>query len=110
MRALTMAIAMAVVLTGCGGGREELAAKACESEVRNKLAGRTFELDLADLAAKAKPEQADVLYLSSQIVFDKGLTSEYRQTVECKVRLDPGKEPSVIFLQFNWSMDEIKKN
>lgn len=109
MRSAMTAIAMAVLLTACGGGREQTAASACEAAVKAKLANRTFELSLKDLAARAKAETPDTLYLTSQIVFDKGLTSEYRQSVECKVRFESGKEPSVILLQFNWSMDDVNK-
>lgn len=110
MRAALMAMTLAVLLTGCGGGRETTAAKACEAAVRQKLAGRTFDLDLADMAAKAKAEGGDILYLTSTVVFDKGLSSEYKQTMDCKVRFEADKDPSVILLQFNWSMDGVKKN
>jgi hypothetical protein len=110
MRAAMVAVAMAVLLSACGGGREETAASACESAVRNKLAGRTFELDVKSMASKAKAESGDILSLNGEIVFDKGLTSEYKQTLDCKVRFEGGKEPAVILLQFNWSMDDVKKS
>lgn len=110
MRAAMVAIAMAVLLGACGGGREETAARVCESAVRNKLEGRTFELDVTSMARKAKAEGKDILSLNGRIVFDKGLTSEYRQTLDCKVRFEDGKEPSVILLQFNWSMDDVRKS
>jgi len=110
MRLAVTAVAMALLLTACGGGREQTAAGACEAAVKAKLANRTFELSLKDLAARAKPESPDTLYLTSQIVFDKGLTSEYKQTVECRVRFENGKDPSVILLQFNWSMEDLNKN
>lgn len=108
MRAAIAAIAMAVLLGACDGGREETAARVCESAVRNKLAGRTFELDVTAMARRAKADGNDILSLNGRIVFDKGLTSEYRQTLDCKVRFEDSKEPSVILLQFNWSMDEVK--
>lgn len=97
-------------LAACGGGREQVAASACDKAVQAKLAGRNYELSVGDLASHAKAEGADVMHLSSQITFDKSLSSEYRQTVDCKVRFETGKEPNVIFLQFNWSMDDIRKN
>ena len=109
MRAAMMAMALAVSLTACGGGRELTAARACEAAVKNKLAGRTFELDPKALAARAKAESGDILSLNSEIVFDRGLTSEYKQTFDCKVRFEGDKEPAVILLQFNWSMEEPKK-
>ncbi|GMV30204.1 MAG: hypothetical protein AMXMBFR59_23290 [Rhodanobacteraceae bacterium] len=110
MRTAVVAIALAVLLSACSGGREQTAAKACESAVKNKLAGRTFELDPKAMAASAKAEGGTILALSADIVFDKGLTSEYKQTFDCKVRFEGDKEPSVILLQFNWSMDDVKKN
>ncbi|HSX58971.1 MAG TPA: hypothetical protein VLF18_02115 [Tahibacter sp.] len=110
MRAAVVALAMAVLLSACGGGREQTAAQACEAAVKNKLAGRTFELNPRAMAAAAKAESGNILSLNANIVFDKGLTSEYKQTFDCKVRFEGDKEPSVILLQFNWSMDDVKKN
>lgn len=110
MRAAVMAVSMMVLLSACGGGREETAARACETAVKNRLAGRTFEMDVKTMASKAKAESGDTLSLNAEIVFDKGLTSEYKQTVDCKVRFEGDKEPSVILLQFNWSMDDVKKS
>ena len=107
--ALSAALA-ACLLAGCGGGREDVAAEACVKAIQAKLAGRSYELAARELAAHAKAEGTDTLDLNAQITFDKSLSSEYRQTVECKVRFESGKEPNVIFLQFNWSMDDIKKN
>ena len=110
MRVRVLVIACALVLAGCGGGREQQAAKACEDAIRNKLAGRGVDIDLKDFAAHATPEDGGTLLLRSIIIFDKGLSSEYKQTAECKVRFEPGKEAAVIFLQFNWSMDDVKKD
>lgn len=109
-RGATLAALAACLLAACGGGREDVAATACVKAIQAKLAGRSYELSASDLAAHAKAEGADTLDLTAQITFDKSLSSEYRQTVECKVRFESGKEPNVIFLQFNWSMDDIKKN
>ena len=107
-RGATLAALAACLLTACGGGREDAAADACTKAIQAKLAGRNYEL-ARDLGANAKAEGADTLDLTGQITFDKSLSSEYRQTVDCKVRFEAGKEPNVIFLQFNWSMDDIKK-
>ena len=41
--------------------------------------------------------------------FDKGLSTEYQQTFDCRVRFENGKAPDVIGLQFNWSKDDLKK-
>jgi hypothetical protein len=106
-RGAALALA-AVTLASCGGGNETAAATACVDAVQAKLAGRNYELRAKDLAGSAKTV-GDEWHLSSQITFDKSLSSEYKQTVDCKVRLEAGKAPSVIFLQFNWSMDDVKK-
>ncbi|MBL8299501.1 MAG: hypothetical protein JNN30_14280 [Rhodanobacteraceae bacterium] len=110
MRAAIVAIAMAVFLSACAGGQEQAVAQACEAAVKNKLAGRTFELNPKAMTAAAKAESSNTFFLNADIVFDKGLSSEYKQTFDCKVRFENNKEPSVILLQFNWSMDEAKKN
>jgi hypothetical protein len=107
-RGATLAAVAAAMLTACGDADQSAAAGACIDAVQAKLAGRNYELVAKDLTASAKAV-GDELHLSSQITFDKSLSSEYRQTVDCKVRLEAGKPPSVIFLQFNWSMDDVKK-
>ena len=66
-----------------------------------QLTGKTFALDKADMKAKAKPDGDDVLNISSSVTFDAGLPGEYKQSFECKARLDGGKA-SVISLTFSW--------
>jgi hypothetical protein len=109
MRSVIAAVLGGLVLAGCGGGGAQLAAKACEKQVQEKLAGRSYELDVNDLAKNGTSEGSDMVRLTSTIVFDRGLSSEYKQIVDCKVRIEKDKEPVVIFLQFNWSMDDVKK-
>ncbi len=109
MRNIVVALASTVLLAGCAASREEQAAEACGKEIQTRLAGRNYEVSAKDLAAHAAAEGPDILRLASTIVFDKGLSSEYRQTVDCRVRFENGKPPAVIFLQFNWSMDDVKK-
>lgn len=107
-RGAALAGIAAATLAACGGGNENVAAGACIDAVQAKLAGRNYELRAQDFAASAKTV-GDEWHLNSQITFDRSLSSEYKQTVDCKVRLEAGKAPSVIFLQFNWSMDDVKK-
>ncbi len=110
MRAkLLVPAACLLLLAGCGSGRDEAAADACSKAIADKLGGKTFSLDRADLAAHAKGESADVIALASTIVFDKGLSTEYQQTFDCRVRFENGKPPDVIGMQFNWSKDDLKK-
>ena len=52
-------LAATLLLAGCGGGGDK-AVEACATELANRLSGKTFALDKADMLAKAKPE-ADAL-------------------------------------------------
>lgn len=94
-------LAPALLVAACGGGREDTAIEACSAELANKLTGKTYVLDKADMRAKAKPEGDDVLNITSTVTFDAGLTGEYKQSFECKARIDGGKA-SVIALTFSW--------
>ena len=106
---LLVPAACLLLLAGCGSTRSGTAAEACAKAVADKLGGKTFSLDRADLAAHARDESADVIALASTIVFDKGLSTEYQQTFDCRVRFGNGNAPDVIGLQFNWSKDDLKK-
>jgi hypothetical protein len=98
---------LALLLAACGGGRNDTAADACNKAIADKLAGKTFALDRKDMVAHAKDESADVVLVGSTITFDKGLSTEYQQTFDCRVRV--GKTADVIGLQFNWNKDDLKK-
>jgi hypothetical protein len=91
----------ALLLSGCGGGREDLAVEACAAELTSKLEGKTFALDKADMRAKAKADGDDALNITSSVTFDAGLPGEYKQSYECKARID-GSDASVISLTFSW--------
>src|SRR5512140_1373869 len=111
MRAKTLMLATLFLLplAGCSHGRNDDAADACRGAIADKLAGKTFRIDPADMVRHAHDESTDVVATSSTIVFDKGLSTEYSQTFDCRVRFEKGKAPSVIGLQFNWSKDDLKK-
>ncbi len=110
MRAqILLVLAATLVLGACGNGRNDQAAKACSAEIANRLAGKTYEIDLGDLAQHAKSEAVDTLLLSSTATFDKGLSTQYKQTYECRVRFDKIGTPSVLYLQFNWNTADLKK-
>lgn len=98
-----------VLLIACGGsGPGKIAADACVTEVNQRLAGKTFELDSAKFVASAKQENGagDIWHLSTQIVFDRGLSSEFTQNLNCKVRVDNGSA-SVLSLEFIWAMKDL---
>lgn len=94
-------LAAVLLLSGCGGGREDHAVEACSAELTAKLAGKTFALDKADMLAKAKSEGDDAVMIKSEVTFDAGLPGEYKQAYECKARIDGGSA-SVISLTFSW--------
>jgi len=98
-----------LLLGGCGNSRNNEAADACSKSIADKLAGKTFNLDRSDMAGHAKDEPGGVVYIASTIVFDKGLSTQYAQTFDCRVRLAEGKPSDVIYLQFNWNKDDLKK-
>ena len=110
MRArVLLVLAMGACLAACGSSREQLAATACSAEIGKRLAGKTFELDLRDLAAHTKAESADTLLLNSTAVFDKGLSTEYKQSFDCRVRFDANNTASVLYLDFKWNTADLKK-
>ena len=109
MRARLSFLGIVLLLSACGGGSEQQAAAACDKAVKDKLAGRGYEMSVKSLAASAK-DDAGVLHLSAPILFDKGLSSEYKQVLDCRVRFEAGKDPTVIFLQFNWATEDLKKD
>src|SRR5687768_16129435 len=68
-------LAAVLLLSGCGGGREDKAVEACSAELANKLTGKTYVLDKADMRKKTTVD-GDTLAIASQVVFDPGLPAE----------------------------------
>lgn len=105
-----LASCLFVLLSACAGsGPATVAADACLAEVNQRLAGKTFELDKDALATSAIQEggAADIWHLSTPIVFDRGLSTEFTQNLKCKTRVDAGKA-SVLSLEFIWAMKDLK--
>jgi hypothetical protein len=98
-----------LLIAACGENRPNSAAEACDKAIAGKLAGKTFSIDRADMARNAKSISADTFEINSTIVFDKGLSTEYQQTFDCRVRMESGKAPDVLYMQFNWSKDDMKR-
>jgi len=110
MRVNLLVPAACVLLAGgCAATRNDGAVDACSKAIADKLGGKSYTLDRNDMGAHARDESADVVAVSSTITFDKGLSTEYRQTFDCRVRVANGKASDVIGLQFNWSKDDLKK-
>ena len=104
-----LVLALGMSLAACGGGREKQAAQACSAEIAKRLSGKTYNIDLGDLAAHAKVESPDTWLLSSTAVFDKGLSTEYKQIYDCRVRFDAANTASVLYLDFKWNTADLKK-
>jgi len=110
MRARTcLVLALGATLAACGSSREKQAAQACGAELAKRLNGKTYNIDLGDLAAHAKAESTDTLLLSSVAVFDKGLSTEYKQSYDCRARFDSANVASVLYLDFKWDTADLKK-
>jgi hypothetical protein len=103
-------LTLGLSVAACGNSRNDQAAAACSTEIGKRLAGKSYEIDVGDLAKHAKSESADTVLFSSTAVFDKGLSTQYKQTYDCRVRFDNGNAPSVIYLQFNWNTADLKKD
>jgi hypothetical protein len=109
MRKHVLPIVAGLCLCACGGGRNDQAGAACAKVIAEKLAGKSFELDRADMNAHASAEADNVVRIASTATFDKGLPTEYKQTFECRARFDNTQAPSVISLQFNWNTADLRK-
>ena len=106
---LLVPAASLLLIAACGASRSDGAVEACSQAIAAKLGAKTFSLDRGDMGAHAKSEPGDVVYVASTITFDKGLSTEYQQTFDCRVRFESGKPPDVIGMQFNWNKDDLKK-
>ena len=106
---IMLLVLVCCTVAACGNSRNDKAAAACGAEIASRLAGKTYQIDLRDLARHAKSESANTLLLTSTIVFDKGLSSQYQQTYECRVRMDNADTASVLYLQFNWNTGDLQQ-
>lgn len=108
MRTVLLA-SLTLFLCACGStGGNQAAMDACLAEANSRLAGKSFEIDTEQLATSAVPADGGegMMQLTTSIVFDRGLASEFSQVFKCKVRADAAGA-SVISLEFIWSMDDL---
>ena len=102
MRYAILSVAV-LLLAACGGSRESRAVDACEKAIAARITDKTFELDRADMAAKASADGDDVIRIQSKIVFDPGLPREETQNFDCRARFTADRrEPDIISLSFVW--------
>jgi len=110
MRAcMLLVLASCLTFSACGGGPNDVAAKACAAEVANRMAGKTYEVNVKDFASNVQSESADTFLLKAPVTFDKGLATEYKQTCQCRARVDKSGA-SVLFMQFDWDNAGLKQS
>lgn len=88
---------------GGGGSKAELAATACDTYAKGQLEDKSYKLDHAELAKSMADAGDGASLLRAPITIEPGLSSESKQTLECRVRFVAGKDaPDVINMQFIW--------
>lgn len=90
--------ALAALVAGCGGQADE-AARVCLEAAQAKAAGQSIDLNARALAAFAKPDGQDAFLIKAPIVLDAGLSSELKQTLDCRVRIT-GNGAEIVSLTF----------
>lgn len=93
------------LLAGCGGAPTpaDVAAQACDAQVRTQLGGKPYTLDLRMLAQTMKDDGRGGFLLASQVTVDAGLASQAVQTLECTVRMGADNASAeVLNLRFIW--------
>ena len=92
-------------LVGCGGGSTpgDVAAQACDAQVRTQLAGKPYTLDLKALAAAPQDDGRGGLMLKAKIMVNAGMADQAEQGLECTVRMSPdATSAEVLDLRFIW--------
>lgn len=93
------------LLAGCGGAPSpaDVAAQACDAQVRTQLGNKPYTLDLKMLAETMKDDGRGSVLLASQITVDAGLASQAVQTLECTVRMGADNTSAeVLNVRFIW--------
>lgn len=101
----TLSATAAVLLVGCGGGTTpaDIAAQACDAQVRTQLNGKPYTLDLAALASTMADDGRGSHLLTAPIIVDAGLASQAEQKLECTARLGADNTTAeVLNLRFIW--------
>ena len=102
---LTLATLGVALLAGCGGGATpaDVAAQACDAQVRTQMEGKPYVLDLAALASSKADDGRGGVLLTSKITVDAGLASQAEQNLECTVRMGAdGTSAEVLNVRFIW--------
>ncbi len=97
-------ITFCMAIAACGQSADndtpqQRAAAACETEAKARIGEKTYQLDIAALAASAKAVD-DGWELQAPVIIEPGLRDEVKQTLQCKVRLQQGKPDEVTYINF----------
>lgn len=97
-------IVFCMVIAACGktavnATPQQQAAAACEGEAKTRIGEKSYQVDIAALAASAKTADAG-WELQAPIVIDPGLREEAKQILQCTVRSQEGKPAEVTDIQF----------
>jgi len=97
--------AAALVLAACGGASSpaDIAAQACDAQVRVQVQNQPYRLDLALLAGSKADDGRGGFLLTAPVTVNLGLANQSVQQLECVVRLS-GEPPvaEVVNLRFIW--------
>lgn len=103
-RILAAAVA-ALVLSACerANSPADIAAQACDAQVRVQVQGQPYQLDLAVLAGNKTDDGRGGFLLTAPVTVNLGLANQEVQQLECVVRLS-GEPPvaEVVNLRFIW--------
>ena len=101
----TFAFAGCLLLLGCGGAATpgDIAAQACDAQVKAQLGSRPYVLDVAALAASMRDDGRGAQTLTAKVTVNAGMADQEIQDLECNARLsDDGSSAEVINLRFIW--------
>lgn len=93
------------LLVGCGGAPSpaDIAAQACDAQVRTQLGGKPYQLDLKALAGAIQDDGRGGQLLTAKITVDAGLASQTTQDLECTVRMGADNASAeVLNVRFIW--------
>lgn len=93
------------LLTGCGGAATpaDVAAQACDAQVRTQLGAKPYTLDLKMLAETMKDDGRGGFLLAAQVTVDAGLATQSVQMLECTVRMgSENTSAEVLNVRFIW--------
>ncbi|GAB3730273.1 hypothetical protein GCM10028794_05420 [Silanimonas algicola] len=93
------------LLVGCGGAATpgDVAAQACDAQVRTQLDGKPYTLDLKMLAETMRDDGRGGFLLASQVTVEAGLANQSVQTLECTVRMAADNASAeVLNVRFIW--------